>query len=171
MPLLDRILQRADGAPRDGAPAQAARTFELAELGSRTYHFPSTFEDVEMLIARFLVPAAAVRRWLPPPLTPVSAAGIGYGMVTVQRLGRPPDGMAPYLEGSLSVGVRGRRGGARWHTLTMPVDSFENRQRGLYIFGYPKEMAQVSLENAGRERIGTVRTLRDELAFSIQTAP
>jgi hypothetical protein len=74
MPLLRRILQRSDGAPREDAPMPGARTFELAELGSRTYHFPSTFEDVEMLVGRFLLSAAAAKHWLPASLVPVEIA-------------------------------------------------------------------------------------------------
>lgn len=158
-------------APKQATPrpsTSTTKTFDLPEVGTKTYTFPSRFSQVDLMTAQFALPADAVKRWLPPGLEPVSFAGQARGQVTMQHLGKPPDGMAPYDEGSFSVRVRRADGTEAWHTLTMPVNSLENRQRGRFIFGYPKEMAQVSFEQNRFCRRGAIRDERGAELFSMK---
>jgi hypothetical protein len=146
--------------------APTTKTVNLPKVGQRTYHFPSKFEHVDVMTASMLLPAKAVQSWLPAGMKPISLFGQARGRVTVQKMGAPPDGMKPYDEASFSVRVRGADGKPAWHTLEMPVNSLENKQRGVYIFGYPKEMADVSLRGDAALMIGAAdsKSGRNKLA-------
>lgn len=143
-----------------------ARSFELPDIGPRTYHFPTHFRQVELLMAPILVPLASARNWLPDGIAPVALpAARALAMFTVQHFGDPAE-LAPY--GEASFGVLAQAGDRKgFHVLTMPVTSAENRARGLTIFGLPKEMAEVSLAGDERVREGVVR-VDGELLFSLQ---
>jgi hypothetical protein len=79
--------------------------------------------------------------------------------------------MQPYDEAQFAVRVKGPDGQEGWHVLDMPVTSFENKQRGQYIFGYPKEMAQVGLSNTGLSRKGTAAGEDGAPMFSLSVGP
>ncbi len=137
------------------------------KIGTKTYDFPTRFENVEMLAAQMLLPTSAVRGWLKKSgLEPASTLGFTRGLITVQHLGQPAQ-MDPYFEGSFAVQIRRPDGSTGWHVLEMPVTSEENRERGRRIFGYPKDMADVRLEDQGGRRVGSVRTEDGGLLFSL----
>lgn len=124
-----------------------SRTFDLPSIGPRTYVFPTVFEDVQALVGLALVPHDAAVRWLPEPLQAVRLpTGRALLMVTFQDL-RKPTGMAPYQEASLAVLATAPGGARGFHVLTMPVTSRENHARGNFIFGYPKEMADIRIDD------------------------
>ncbi len=153
---------------RPAAPDTTTKTVDLPGVGRRTYTFPTRFHAVDVLTARFPLPAKAVDEWLAPTgLKPVSFADQALGQVTVQHLGAPPDGMKPYTEASFAVKVETPDGEKGWHTLTMPVDSFENRQRGHFIFGYPKEMDALQLSG----NTGSVKAEDGKELFSVSVHP
>ena len=130
--------------------APQTRTYDLPGIGPRTYEFPTVFRGVELLSVQLVLPVPVVAPWLPSGYSPAPVLGRAMVMATAQHFSRPV-GMAPYTEASLAVRVLAPGGGRGWHTLTMPVDSAENLQRGLVIFGYPKELATLSLAGpAGR---------------------
>lgn len=133
-----------------------SRTFDLPAIGPRTYKFPTVFEDVQALVGLAFVPHDAALRWLPEPLQVVRLpTGRALLMVTFQDL-KKPTGMAPYQEASLAI-LSTAPGGARgFHVLTMPVTSRENHARGNFIFGYPKEMADIRIEDDERGLRGSV---------------
>jgi hypothetical protein len=152
---MTRVTPRS--SPLQTSPvADELRSYELPGVGHRDYHFPTRFKQVDVLSAQLLLSSRDVARWLPSGLKPQSFAGVTRAQVTVQHLGQPPDGMKPYTEASFSVRVKDASGAEGWHTLTMPVDSFENRQRGRFIFGYPKEMASLFMEEKPGARRGRV---------------
>lgn len=146
------------------------RTFDLPGLGPRTYRFPTVFHEVELLGALGTVPAGAARAWLPPGLEPAALPGGGVlVMVTVQHFPRPAE-FPGYREAAVAVYARGSRRGRGFHVLTMPVTSEENLARGPTIFGLPKELADVRIDDTGKARVGEVY-IGGELFFRLLVRP
>jgi hypothetical protein len=134
-----------------------SRTFDLPSIGPKTYAFPTVFEDVQAFAALAFVPSEAAAAWVASPLEVVQLPGKRtLAMVTFQDLRRPAQ-MAPYVEASLAVLTRAPSGARAFHVLTMPVTSSENHARGNFIFGYPKEMADIAVNVGERAMSGEVR--------------
>jgi hypothetical protein len=160
---------KAQPAAQPAAPPRTL-TIDLPGVGLKTYNFPTKFHDVELLSAQVELPTSAVKQWLPPGMEPVSTLGLTRGLVTFQHLGKPEQ-MQPYDEAQFAVKVKGPDGKEGWHVLDMPVTSFENKQRGQYIFGYPKEMSKVGIENSGLGRKGTAAAEDGTPLFSLSVGP
>jgi hypothetical protein len=149
---------------------QQTLTIDLPGIGTKTYNFPTKFHQVEMLKAEMLLKTDDVKKWLPSGMEPASTAGVTKGLVTFQHMGKPEQ-MEPYDEAQFAVRVKGPDGQEGWHVLDMPVNSFENKQRGQFIFGYPKEMAQVGIQNSTFGRVGTAKSESGDPMFSLSVGP
>ncbi len=103
------------------------------------------FPGAKLLGAVFQTKPETVARLLPPPLEP---GDMPNGLVFVAEY--PDTNLGPgYRESALFLNCK-YRGEAGTYCLAMPIDSEEVRcTNGRDIFGFPKKLAQISLERTG----------------------
>jgi hypothetical protein len=120
----------------------------------RSYAFPTLFTQTPATMLMFTADLAATRALLgPAPVSPVRVSPTRcLFAVACYRYGQISDGMVGYNELVLAVPVSASRVPIvpallrrRWpsfgvYVVDMPVDSEENRNRGVAIWGLPKTM-------------------------------
>ncbi|WXG39634.1 MAG: acetoacetate decarboxylase family protein [Candidatus Freyarchaeum deiterrae] len=109
------------------------------------------FYDAEMLIAIFLTTPEFLRKILPPPLEPPQ---IPLGLVYVANF--PKTSMIQsYREAAIFLDAQfeGKPGN---YCLAMPVDNDMAMVQGRELAGFPKKMAEISLEKRGKRIVGLV---------------
>lgn len=128
-----------------------ARTADELARWSRAGAFPIRFTGAEMVMVLARTDPAVAAAVLPKPLQapkdPVVSAFVAHYPET--NFG------VDYYEGALFLGAeyRGERG---VYCLAMPVDDDTAMIGGREQFGYPKKMAEISLERDGARVIGSV---------------
>jgi acetoacetate decarboxylase len=122
---------------------------ELATL--RSGHIDPEFTGAEMLMASFRTDPDVVRRILPKPLKPAPRP---MAVAFVARYPETNFGCV-YNEGALFLNAT-HRGEEGLYCLSMPVDDDMAMIGGREQFGFPKKMAEITLEQEGSRRIGRV---------------
>jgi len=110
------------------------------------------FDGARMMGVMFLTEPDIVRRLVPPPLEPTDTPG---GLIFIARY--PATNLGPgYREAALYLNCQ-YQGEAGTYCLAMPIDSEPNRMHnGRDIFGLPKKMASIHLEENGSRVHGWV---------------
>nr|MDO8079524.1 acetoacetate decarboxylase family protein [Candidatus Freyarchaeota archaeon] len=109
------------------------------------------FYDAEMLIAIFLTTPEFLRKVLPPPLEPPP---IPLGLAYVANFPKTTM-MQSYSEAAIFLDAQfeGKPGN---YCLAMPVDNDMAMAQGRELAGFPKKMAEISLEKRGKKIVGKV---------------
>jgi acetoacetate decarboxylase len=110
------------------------------------------FFGARILGVMFETRPETVKRLLPPPLEPLDTS---TGLMFIARY--PETNLGPgYRESALFLGCQ-YEGEVGNYCLSMPIDSEESRlYNGRDIFGFPKKMASISLEEDGNKVTGWV---------------
>ncbi len=122
---------------------------ELAEYYELKFR---KFIGAKMMGVVFLTRPDIVEKLLPPPLEPT---GANNGLMFIAEY--PETNLGPgYREAALFLGCQ-YKGETGNYCLSMPIDSEESRlYNGRDIFGYPKKMANIHLEEDGDRVTGWV---------------
>jgi len=132
-----------------------AKLEEIEVFGVRV-RFPVRYFDWSSITAAFPAPADKVREALPSDkLKPVQ---VTPGIATVALIAmeyRAVEGLAPYNEFAVMVPVMYETsanvpGLPGYYVLHMPVTTEEARLAGVEIYGFPKFIAEISFEDAGK---------------------
>lgn len=110
------------------------------------------FPGAKMMGVVFETRPEIVEKLLPPPLEPT---GANNGLMFIAQY--PETNLGPgYREAALFLGCQ-YQGETGNYCLSMPIDSQESRlYNGRDIFGYPKKMASIHLEEDGDRVVGWV---------------
>jgi hypothetical protein len=122
------------------------------DIGDVTVRMPVVVRDALSATATFLVPAAEVRPWLPSGLKPVAPVP-GRALLLLSAIDYRDNDLGAYREVSVAVAVRrGVRLGTFIHRL--PVDDEFSRAAGRGIWGFPKTVQTLSIEQDGDDVVG-----------------
>jgi pimeloyl-ACP methyl ester carboxylesterase len=146
------------------------RDLELKPGATKTYRFPTFYDQETIGGALFLCSYDEAAKLLPSPLRPVNF-GFGRAAVAISsfRYGSVR-GMKPYNEVAIAILVskagsnessaisilksKGRKFSS--YVVSMPVTSLENQIRGQRIWGLPKKVREIDLRQFGNEFVTTV---------------
>jgi hypothetical protein len=127
----------------------AAATYDV---GDATVRIPVVVRDALSGTATFVVSAAAVRDWLPPGLALVPA-GPGRAVLLLSVIHYRDNDLGEYREVSLALAARrGLHLGTYIHRL--PVDEEFSRAAGRGIWGFPKTIESLSIEQDDEDIVG-----------------
>ena len=127
----------------------AAATYDV---GDATVRMPVVVRDALSGTATFLVAADAVSDWVPPGLSLVPAAP-GRAVLLLSAIHYRDNDLGEYREISVALAVRhGLRLGTYIHRL--PVDDEFSRAAGCGIWGFPKTVETLSVEQDDEDVVG-----------------
>ena len=127
----------------------AAATYDV---GDTTVRIPVVVRDALSGTATFLVAAGVVREWLPSGLALVPAAP-GRAVLLLSAIHYRDNDLGEYREVSVALAVRrGLRLGTYIHRL--PVDDEFSRAAGRGIWGFPKTVETLSVEQDDEDVVG-----------------
>lgn len=144
--------------------APMPRPLQLTKSISKTYDFPTFYNNVRCAIAVFFCNADAAARMMPHPRMKPVSMGNGRSLVIFSGYHyRKVRNLAPYCEIAMSIPMQldgfnipilpvalpGLFSGFGYSVFSMPVTSLENQIRGTKIWGLPKVVQEIDLRVEG----------------------
>jgi hypothetical protein len=140
-------------SPQDAYFADLVDEQIVLPSSGQSLRLPLRYQESSTFTAHFLAPMAAVQAALPSPRLTPHEVEPGHALVSVTAFNHRRSDLAPYLE--LGVFIPATYQSDREHgaltgayCLTLPVTTEEARAVGSDVWGYPKYLADITIEES-----------------------